>query len=139
MKRRLEIVFTLGLMLSVALVMSACKKQEVASGGTDFTGVYTLVSVNGKRVPTSVSHGGATLQVRSGTFIINADGTCSSKMVIVAPSGREVTREVAAKYTKDGSRLTMQWEGAGKTIGIVGDNSFTMDNEGMELVYTKNE
>jgi hypothetical protein len=128
-----------GLVFSTGLIMSACMKQEIASHAASITGVYTLVSVNGKHVPTSISHGGTTLQVRSGTFVINADETCISKMVFIPPPGSEVVREVTAKYTKDGSRLTMQWEGAGKTVGIIQDNRFTMDNEGMELVYEKNE
>ena len=97
--------------------------------------MYALVSVNGKPVPASVAHQGATLQVRSGAFTINADGTCVSKMIFVPPSGTEATREVRATYTKDGSKLTMQWNGAGKTVGTIDGNTFTMENEGMALVY----
>jgi len=44
-------------------------------------GTYTLVSVNGNKVPCMVQHEGAALGVRSGAFIFNADGTCSSKVV----------------------------------------------------------
>jgi hypothetical protein len=88
-------------------------------------------------VPASISHEGVELQVRSGSFIINEDGTCNSKTVFVPPSGTEVTREVTATYTRDGSRLTMQWKGAGITEGIVQGDVFTMDNEGMVFVYEK--
>jgi hypothetical protein len=96
-----------------------------------------LLSVDGNTLPASVSHDGAALQVRSGSSTINADGTCSSKTVFVLPAGKEITREVSATYTKDGSKLTMQWEGAGQTSGTIAGDTFTMDNEGMVFVYKK--
>jgi hypothetical protein len=77
------------------------------------------------------------LQVRSGTFTINADGTCSTKTVFVPPSGQEATREVSATYTKEGAKLTMQWKGAGTTTGTIEGDTFTMNNEGMLFVYKK--
>jgi hypothetical protein len=117
--------------------MSACTAPEVSLTKADHVGVFTLFSVNGNSVPASVSHDGVALQVRSGSSTINADGTCSSITVFVLPAGNEITREVAATYTKDGSRLTMQWEGAGQTVGTMEGDTFTMDNEGMVFVYKK--
>jgi hypothetical protein len=96
-----------------------------------------LVSVNGNAVPASVSHDGTALQVRSGSFTIKADGTCGTKPVFVPPSGSEATREVSATYTKEGSKLTMQWQGAGMTTGTIEGNTFTMDNEDMVFMYKK--
>ena len=127
----------LGLLLMVGLLLSACSPEAKVANGGDPTGVYTLVSVNGNVVPASVSHDGTALQVRSGTFIIKADGTCGTKTVFVPPSGSEVAREVSATYTRKGSNLTMQWRGAGTTTGTVEGNTFTMDNEGMVFVYKK--
>ena len=40
-------------------------------------------------------------------------------------------------YTRQGTKLTMKWEGAGITMGNVESNTFTMDNEGMVFVYRK--
>ena len=116
---------------------SAASAKAASPKAADFAGVYALVSVNGKNVPTSVSHDGTGLQVRSGSFTINADGTCGTKTVFVPPSGQEATREVSATYTQDGAKLTMQWKGAGMTVGTVDGNTFTMDNEGMIFVYRK--
>jgi hypothetical protein len=96
-----------------------------------------LESVNGNKVPATISHDGIALKVLSGTFTLNADGTCGTKSVFVPPGAGETTREVKATYTKAGSKLTMQWEGAGMTTGTVEGNSFTMDNEGMVFVYRK--
>ena len=103
----------------------------------DVSGLYTLVAVNGNKVPASVSHEGVALQVRSGTFTIKADGTCGTKTTFVPPSGSEVTREVSATYTRDGSKLTIQWQGAGTTTGTIQGNTFTMDNEGMLFTYKR--
>jgi hypothetical protein len=129
-------VLPLCCLLSLGLFLSACKQAQVANS-SDLAGVYTLISVNGKTVPASVTHEGAALQVRSGSFTINNDGTCGTKTVFVPPSGAEATREVNATYTQDGSKLTMQWKGAGTTTGTVESNTFTMNNEGMVFVYRK--
>ena len=128
----------LGCLLAAGLLLSGCHQETHAPvKGGDLSGVYALVSVNGKAVPSSVSHDGTELQVRSGSFTINADGTCSTKTVFVPPTGQEATREVSATYTKDGAKLTMQWKGAGMTTGTVEGNTFTMDNEGMVFVCKK--
>jgi hypothetical protein len=132
-KQALQLCF----LLTAGLLLSACKPEAKVAEGSDPTGVYALVTVNGNPVPASVSHEGAALQVRSGTFTIKADGTCSTKTVFVPPSGSEVANEVSATYTKEGSKLTMQWKGAGTTTGTIEGNTFTMDNEGMVFVYRK--
>ena len=127
----------LNLLLVAGLFLSAtqAKAQDVDDNGP--TVVYTLVTVNGSKLPAKVSHGDVAIQVRSGTFTINADGTCSSKVVFGSPSGDDVTRKVNATYTREGAKLNMQWEGAGKTAGTFEGDSFTMNNEGMIFAYKK--
>ncbi len=137
MKSQLNFALACCLVVAASFFISACQRQPTAVNAADPADVYALVSVNGKPVPASVSHSGTTLLVRSGAFTINADGSCSSKMIFVPPSGTEATREVSAAYTRDGSKLTMRWKGAGKTVGTTDGNSFTMENEGMVLVYRK--
>ena len=124
-------------LLTAGILLSACKQETKVAAGADPIGIYTLVSVNGNKMPASVSHDGTAIQVRSGSFTIKADATCSTKTVFVPPSGQEATHEVSATYTREGSKLTMQWQGAGMTTGTIEGNSFTMDNEGMVLVYKK--
>ena len=123
--------------LVLVFVISSCVNQETISSDTGLVDVYALTSINGNHIPASVSHQGNTLQVLSGTFKIKANGTCDSKTVFDPPSGTKIVREVTATYTQDGSRLTMQWKGAGKTIGNIQDDTFTMDNHGMIFVYKK--
>ena len=88
-------------------------------------------------MPTSISHGGPTTQILSGIFTIEADGTCNSMIIMVPPSGGEIKREVSATYTLDGSTLSMQWKGAGRTEGTIKGTTFTMVNEGIPFVYRK--
>ena len=132
-----KLALPLCILLTAGLLLSACKPEAKVANGGDPTGDYALISVNGNNVPASLSHDGVALQVRSGTFTIKADGTCSTKTVFVPPSGPEATREVSATYTKEGSKLTMQWKDAGTTTGTIEGNTFTMDNEGMLFVYRK--
>jgi len=97
-------------------------------------GTYTLVTVDGNKVPCAVEHEGHKMTIQSGGFIINPDGTCSSK---VSLAGRDAAIEVKATYTREGPKLTMKWQGAGMTIGTVEGDTFTMNNEGMVFAYRK--
>jgi hypothetical protein len=101
------------------------------------TGVYILETVNGEKLSAAVAHEGSQLKIRSGAFTISADGTCSSKITVLLPSGEETTVVVKATYRQEGSKLNMQWQGAGSNTGTVNGNTFTMDNEGMIFSYQR--
>ena len=130
--------------LFMVVVCAGCKQEAkvaadtktVAAPAADINpvGTYALVTVDGNKVPCTVQHEGHTMTIKSGGFIINADGTCSSKMSL---EGRDAPIEVKATYTREGPKLTMKWQGAGMTIGTVEGDTFTMDNEGMVFVYKK--
>jgi hypothetical protein len=130
--------------LFMVMVWAGCKQEAkvaadtktvaAAAGDINPVGTYTLVTVDGNKVPCTVQHEGHTMIIKSGGFIINADGTCSSKMSL---EGRDAPIEVKATYTREGPKLTMKWQGAGMTIGTVEGDTFTMDNEGMVFVYKK--
>lgn len=121
-----------------------CKPEAKVAGDSTTTvtppaainpvGTYSLASVDGKPVPCRVTHDGHTMVVKSGGFLIRADGTCRSQMFL---EGRDTGIEVKATYTQAGSKLTMQWQGAGRTVGSVEGDTFTMNNEGMVLAYRK--
>lgn len=130
-------VVLLSALLVTGLLLSACKQEQSASAGKDITGVYSLTAVDGKSVPATISHDNSVLQVRSGSFTVSGDGSCSSKTTFVPPNGAETTREVKATYTKEGPKLTMKWEGAGTTTATIEGGTLTLNNEGMLLVYKK--
>ena len=126
------------LSLCLAMLWIGCKQEAKVVADINPAGTYTLVSVDGNKVPCAVKHDGKDgLTVKSGSFIINADGTCSSKVNFLAPSGSDATREVKVTYTREGSKLTMKWEGTGMTTGTVEGTTFTMNNEGMIFAYQK--
>jgi hypothetical protein len=120
------------------LVWTGCNKNEAGSStNIDPTGVYALVSVDGKSLPCSLPHDGAVLTIKSGAFTIKADSNCSSQVTFSVPTREDMIREVKATYTRQGAEITMQWEGAGATMGHVDGNTFTMTNEGMVFAYRK--
>ncbi len=58
-------------------------------------------------------------------------------MSFVLPSGESHFREVAARWSRDGDRCILSWEGAGTTEAAVQGDSLTMINEGQVLVYRR--
>lgn len=124
-------------LLAAVFGLSSCSGTQGRSGPPDPVGDYTLVSVNGEAVPAEVSEQGMVLRILSGAVSFGADGTCSSRTVFQPPSQGEVTREVAATYEMEGDTLTLRWEGAGTTKGILHGDTFTMDNVGMTFVYER--
>jgi hypothetical protein len=134
-------ILTACFLLIGGLFLVACQQKvenaNVIYPAADYTGNYKLVAVDGATVPATVSHDGREMLVRSGTFEINADGTCVSKTIFSPQSGYEVSRVANAIYTRNGSELKMRWEGAGNTTGTIEGDTFTMDNHGMVFVYKK--
>ena len=129
------------LLTATGLLLAACTSRDAASEPIEAAGTYTLMTVDGKPVPATISHDDAPIRVMSGSFTINADGTCSTKTVFVGPRGGEMTREVNATSTQSRIehvvKFTMRWEGAGMTVGTSDGTTFTMDNEGLLWVYRK--
>jgi hypothetical protein len=126
-------------LISIFLVLAGtgCKNETGGGAGLDPTGVYALISVDGKNVPCSLFHEGESPTIKSGVFTITADSHCRSQIIFSVKPGQDITREVKASYTRQGTELTMQWEGAGVTMGNVNGNTFTMTNEGTVFVYRK--
>jgi hypothetical protein len=135
--------FVIGLSVVVGFslaFLSSCEKAPksgAGAGGGELAGTYRLLSVDGKNVPTVITHENAKLEIRSGSLTFNGNGTCVSKMTFVPPSGKEGSQEVSATYSRNGDKLDMEWKEMGKTTGTLKGSTFTMNNEGMLLVYQK--
>ena len=125
------------LTLFLVLASTGCTHESKVAADINPSGVFTLVSVNGKQVPCALTHEGVNMTVKSGAFAIAADGTCSSKMSFSVGARGNASREVKATYTREGTKLTMKWVGAGMTTGQIDGNTFIMNNEGMVLAYKK--
>ena len=78
--------------LLMGVVWAGCKQEAKVAADTSPAGTYALVSVDGNKVPCTVQHDGHGIAVKGGTFVINADGTCSSKMEFSVPSGAAAGR-----------------------------------------------
>jgi len=131
-------IIALVALAALALVaLPGCKGRARTAADVDLTGIYNLVSVDGKILPCKLSHAGADMTIISGVFTINTNGTCLSLMNLSVPSRENISREVKATYAQEGDQLIMKWEQAGTTVGKVDGNTFTMTNEGMLLTYKK--
>ena len=84
--------------LVAALFLAACQQATRPVGENNITDDYYLQKIDGTRLPGTVLHDGVAIEVRSGSFVINANGTCISKTQFVAPDGKEVNRKVHATY-----------------------------------------
>ena len=131
-------IVALGLLAAcLLLALTGCQHESTANPGPDPAGAYALISVDGKTVPCTINHEGTAMTVKSGTFVLTADGHCTSTIVISVASRKDATCVTKASYTQSGSDLTMRWEGAGTTTGQLDGLSFTMTNEGMVFAYRK--
>jgi len=125
------------LLVCIGIALAGCGQAPKTAQQETVTGTYALVAVDGNKPPCTLQHQGNSVKIKSGAFTIKADGTCSSRIVFSLPSGEESSKEVSATYTQEGTKLNMQWQGAGKTVGTIEGDNFTMNNEGIVFAYRK--
>jgi len=121
----------------LATLLAGCASRRGGASGPDMTGEYRLLSIDGRAVPCFLSHQGMWMTIRGGAFRISDDGTCGSRMDVVAPNGRDVTVERCATYTRSGAKIAMRWQGFGETTGTLDGDVFSMDNEGNVYAYLR--
>ena len=120
--------------IAVCAVVVSFAISSIAQTPANHTGTYTLVTIDGNKLPYAPQ--GAP-EIQSGTITLNADGTFISAMSYRLASGEVASRDFSGTYTRDGSRFSLQWEGAGITTATLEDNTFTMNNEGLLFAYRK--
>lgn len=124
-------------LLIVGLCLPAARAVSGTTQTADHTGTYTLVTIDGNKIPYAPPHkGGGAPQVVSGAITLNGDGTFTSAMSYNLPTG-VASRQFSGTYTRNGSRFSLQWKGAGTTTATLEGNTFTMDNEGLLFAYEK--
>ncbi len=117
--------------LLTVVVWAGCEPDAKVAADTSPVNTYALVSIDGNKLPYAVKQEGAAPTFKSGTFTISSDGTCSNKLIFAFPSVGNCSPEAKAIYTRQGSKFTMLWEGAGSTTGTVEGDMFTMNDMGM--------
>ena len=124
--------------LLVLLLWAAARGQaQAAEKAIDVAGVYTLMSVDGRSVPSAINHDGKVMNVHSGTFTITTNAQVTSLMTVSVGDRKNLRVERTATYTLTNSELTMKSQNAGTTKGRIVGRTFTMTNEGMAYVYRK--
>ena len=129
-------ILALGLLAGLLLCAFA-RGQDTNPPALSPVGVYELVSVDGKTVPGTISHEGTAMDISSGSFTITTNGQCFCRMIVSVGDRKNMVCDTRATYTLKGAELTMQWQGAGQTKGVIAGRTFTMTNEGMAFVYRK--
>ena len=100
-------------LLALGLCLPACQKASSTAQPSDHTGTYTLVTINGNKLPFTPPHEGGAPEVESGSITLQADGTFTSAMSYGPPEAKIPSRDFSGTYTRDGSRFSLQWKGAG--------------------------
>jgi hypothetical protein len=129
-------ILALGLLAGL-LLCTLARGQDTNPPALSPAGVYALVSVDGKTVPGTINHEGTAMDISSGSFTITTNGQCFCRMIVSVGDRKNITCDTRATYTLKGAELTMQWQGAGQTTGVIAGRTFTMGNEGMAFVYRK--
>ena len=125
-------------LLAVGLCLAGCRDtSEDTTQASGHTGTYTLVTVNGNKVPYIPVPEGSAPQVQSGAFTLNADGTVIHATNFGQVDGKELSHDSTGTYTLDASRLSFQWQGGGATTATLEGTTLTLDWEGAIFVYRK--
>lgn len=131
-------IIAIGLLAACLLwLLTGCKHKAVAMPEPDLAGEYALITMDGQAVPCTIHHEGTTMKVHSGSITLTADGQATSRMVISTGNNKETVCVRQAVFNQSSTNLNLRWKNAGRTIGNLAGNTFTMNNEGMTLVYRK--
>ena len=123
-------------LLAIGLCPPAGRAAVDTAQTSDHQGTYSLVTVNLDKLPCTPPHKGGAPQGLSGAITLNADGAFTSAMSYNLPKG-PFSKQFSGTYTRDGSRFSLQWKGAGTTTATLEGKTFTMDNEGILFAYQK--
>ncbi len=118
--------------------VSPAWSQEKVEGSGEFAGTYHLVTIDDHAVPYAPVHEGHQApQIVSSILTLNGDGKFISTMKYGETPNLTGSRDFKGTYTREGSGLTLSWEGAGQTNVTLEGDKITMNNEGMFFVYQR--
>ena len=114
----------------------------------DFQGEYTLVTVNGAKLPASVPVDGSMRLVQSGTAVLNYDGSVGTVLTVREADGTSVKLESAGTFEVVPSgkpvgrleqapplRIDLKWKGQGTTIAYLDGQTLTLDRGGAKYAF----
>ncbi|HWL40425.1 MAG TPA: hypothetical protein VNO75_09320 [Gemmatimonadaceae bacterium] len=123
------------------LVAAACSDSI---GPGDVAGTYTLREVNNDETPPFVvfDDGDERTEIVSGDFVIRADGTFTSTLVLRETFQGETfpdnPLESSGTYDLDGRDITFEDSDFGDTlVGRISGDNLIFDDPGIRLVFTR--
>ena len=118
----------------VALALVACGP---AQGADDITGLYTLVSIDGRPLPYNPAHEVGAPEVIAGTLTFAGDGSFEMTMTFATEPNNPVSRSMKGSYTLEEGVLTLEWQGAGVTPATYDSDTIALVNEGLSFLYQR--
>ena len=127
----------IALTVLMTALMAACGESSEFEGA--WVGRYVLITANGQSMPATIlTHDDVWVKIYAGELRLRKDGTCAGQTVFGPPDGSNpTTRNTTGTYNYVGNRFTMNWDGAGMTVGMLKDDTLTVDNAGDTLVYLR--
>lgn len=95
--------------LPLVLFAAGCGGDSSTSPSANVSGTYSLKSVNGTAVPTTIVDQGITTKINSGTLTVNSGGTYSNTINFTQTvSGQQTTTNLTCNgsYTQNGNSLS---------------------------------
>ena len=122
---------------ALVLLTSGCRKNTSAAKSPDYTGTYTLDTINGRKLPFNPLPRIAATEFSSGAITLQADGSFTSAISYRTPEGKISKRDASGSYTNAGTSFRLQYTGRGAATATLEGNTFTVNDDDMKLVYRK--
>jgi hypothetical protein len=122
---------------ALVLLPSGCRKNTSAAKSSDYTGTYTLDTINGRKLPFNPLPRIAASEFSSGAITLQADGGFVATISQRMSDGKVTKRDRSGSYTKTGSSFRLQYKGAGTATATLEGDTFTVNDGDMKLVYRK--
>ena len=109
----------------IAVMLTAvcgCGGDTTSADPDEELGIYNLVSLDGRAVPTSITEGDWQVEVLSSTVTLSAGRKLRmSTTYRTSPGATPVSRELTGSYTIKGNALTYTIDGKTNTATLNGD------------------
>ena len=101
-------------------------------------GSYSLVSLDGRAVPTSITDAGHQIEVLSGALVLSTGQKLRlTTTARPSPGATPVSNEVTGTYSLKGNTFTFTYSNGGRNTGTLSGNTIQMLNEGVAWLFRK--
>jgi len=101
-------------------------------------GNYSLVSLDGRVVPTSIGEAGGEVEILSSILILSTGRKLRMTTTFrPSPGATPVSNEVTGSYTMQGNAFTFSYSNGGGNTGTLNGDTLQMPNEGVVWLYRK--